>query len=142
MSRKKPDPDETAIRALDAAWSKAATAATAKNVDHVVKFYAKDGSVVWPDQPPAKGHAEIRASWKNMFKTTPGLYVDFKPTRIEIASGRDMASDFGVVHFKANAKAKDPKNTAKYLVIWKRERGTWKVFYDCWNWNTDPAKRS
>ena len=135
MSRKKPDPDEAAIRALDAEWSKAATAATAENVDPVVKFYATDGSVVWPNQKLAKGHAAIRARWKKMFKATPGLYVDFQPTHIEIGSGRDMASDFGVVHFKPNAKPNDTRNTAKYLVIWKRERGTWKVFYDSWNWN-------
>jgi uncharacterized protein (TIGR02246 family) len=132
MPRKKPDPDEAAIRALDTQWSKAATA---KNVDHVMKFYATDGSVVWPDQPPAKGHAAIRASWKNIFKAAPDMYLDFRPTHIEIASGRDMASDFGVVHFAPGAKPNDTKNTAKYLVVWKRERGIWKVLYDCWNWN-------
>jgi ketosteroid isomerase-like protein len=139
ISRKKPDPDEAAIRALDAEWGKAATA---QNLADVIKFYATDASLVWPDMPPATGIAAIRASWKNIYKEMPGLYLDFQPIRIDIASGRDLATDFGLVHFKAGAKPKDPKNTAKYLVIWKRERGVWKVFYDCWNWNTDPAKRS
>ena len=140
MAKKKMDPDEAAIRALDAEWGKAASAGNAKNVDAVVKFYAKDGSVVWPDMPSAKGHAAIRAYWKEIYKTMPGLYLDFEPTQIEISG--DMASDFGEVHFKPKAKSSDPKNTAKYLVIWKRERRTWKVFYDCWNWNSDPARRS
>ena len=31
--------------------------------------------------------------------------------------------------------------TAKYLVVWKRERGAWKVFYDCWNWNATAKDR-
>jgi uncharacterized protein (TIGR02246 family) len=132
MATKKPDPDEAAIRALDAQWSKAATA---KNMNKVMTFYARDGSVVWPDQPPAKGHPAIRASWESIFKAAPGMYLDFKPVLIEISSGRDMASDFGVVHFAKGAKPGDPENTAKYLVVWKKERGTWKVFYDCWNWN-------
>jgi uncharacterized protein (TIGR02246 family) len=134
MARKKPNPDEAAIRALDAQWSKAATA---KNVDQVIKFYAKDGSVVWPDQPPAKGHAAIRASWKKAYKASPGMYLDFRPTHIEIAG--DMASDFGLVHFKPSAKPGDTQNTAKYLVVWKREQGAWKVLYDCWNWNGEPV---
>jgi hypothetical protein len=78
---KKPDPDKAAIRALDAEWSKAATA---NDFDRVVKFYAKDGSVVWPDQPIATGHKAIRASWKKAFNDAPGMYLDFKPTHIEI----------------------------------------------------------
>jgi uncharacterized protein (TIGR02246 family) len=129
---KKMDPDEAAIRAVDAQWSKAATA---KNMTKVMKFYAKDGSVVWPDQPPARGHKAIRASWESIFKANPGMYLDFKPVLIEIAEGRNMASDFGVVHFARNAKPDDTENTAKYLVVWKKEQGEWKVLYDCWNWN-------
>jgi uncharacterized protein (TIGR02246 family) len=130
MAGRKSHSDEAAIRALDAQWSKAATA---KNMDKVMTFYATDGSVIWPDQPPAKGHPAIRASWEAIFKAAPGMYLDFKPVLIDVSG--EMASDFGVVHFKKNAKPNDVDNTAKYLVVWKRERGTWKVLYDCWNWN-------
>jgi uncharacterized protein (TIGR02246 family) len=133
---KKHDPDEAAIRALDAEWSKAATA---KDVARVVKFYAKDGSVVWPDQQIATGHKAIRASWKKAYKAAPKMYLDFKPTHIEISRARDMASDYGLVHFAPNAKPGDTQNTAKYLVIWKRENGVWKVLYDSWNWNSAPV---
>jgi uncharacterized protein (TIGR02246 family) len=135
---KKHDPDEAEIRALDAEWGKAATA---KNLDRVMKFYASDGSVVWPDQPPARGHAAIRASWEKAYRDAPDIYLDFKPTHIEVSSGRDLASDFGLVHFAAGAKPDDVKNTAKYLVVWKRENGAWKVFYDCWNWNAPEKDR-
>ena len=71
----------------------------ANKIDEVVKFYATDGSVVWPDIPPAKGHAAIRAAWEKMYFDVPDMYLDFEPTHIEISSGRDMASDFGLVHF-------------------------------------------
>jgi ketosteroid isomerase-like protein len=141
MSKKKHDPDEAEIRALDAEWSKAVSAKNANKIDQIVKFYAADGSVVWPDYPPAKGHAKIRAAWKKIYFDVPDMYVDFEPTHIEISSGRDMASDFGLVHFAAGAKPDDVKNTAKYFMVWKRERGTWKVFYDCWNWNAPEKDR-
>jgi ketosteroid isomerase-like protein len=135
---KKHDPEEAEIRTLDAAWSKAATA---KKIDQVMKFYASDGSLVWPDYPPAKGHAAIRAAWDKLCGDVPDMYLDFEPTHIEVSSGRDMASDFGLVHFAPGAKPDDVKNTAKYLVVWKRENGAWKVFYDCWNWNAPEKDR-
>jgi ketosteroid isomerase-like protein len=141
MSKQQHDPDEAEIRALDAAWSKAVSAKTANKIDEVVKFYATDGSVVWPDYPPAKGHAAIRAAWEKMYFEVPDMYLDFEPTQIEISSGRDMASDFGLVHFAPGAKPDDVKMTAKYLVVWKREHGAWKVFYDCWNWNAPEKDR-
>jgi uncharacterized protein (TIGR02246 family) len=128
------DHDEAAIRALDAEWSKAATA---KDFDRVITFYATDGSVVWPDQPVAHGHKAIRASWEKACKDLP--HLDFEPTHIEIASGRDLATDFGLVHFAPGAKPHDTTNTAKYLVVWKREHGVWKVLYDSWNWNSAPT---
>ena len=46
-----------------------------------------------------------------------------------------MAVDFGVVYFAPNPKPDDLENIAKYLVVWKREHGHWKVLYDCWNYN-------
>jgi uncharacterized protein (TIGR02246 family) len=135
---KKHDTEEAEIRALDAEWSKAATA---KNIDQVMKFYASDGSLVWPDMPPAKGHAAIRAAWDKLCGDVPDMYLDFEPTHIEVSSGGDMASDFGLVHFAQGAKPDDIKSTAKYLVVWKREHGAWKVFYDCWNWNAAEKDR-
>jgi ketosteroid isomerase-like protein len=111
---KKHDPEETEIGALDAEWSKAATA---KKIDQVMKFYASDGSVVWPDYPPAKGHAAIRAAWDKLCGDVPDMYLDFEPTHIEVSSGRDMASDFGLVHFAPGARPDDVKVTAKYLVL-------------------------
>lgn len=132
MSRKNPDQDEAAIRALDAEWGKAARA---KDIDRVINFYATDGSVVWPEHQVGKGHAAIRALWKAAYKETPELWLEFKPARIEIASGRDMATDLGAVHFAPKAKANDSKNVGKYLVVWKRENGTWRVLYDCYNMN-------
>jgi ketosteroid isomerase-like protein len=46
------------------------------------------------------------------------------------------------VYFAPNAKPDDTQNVGKYLVVWKREHGTWKVLYDCWNMNgtVNPVK--
>ena len=44
--------DEKKIRALDKQWGEAATR---KDLDAVVAFYAPDGSLVWPDAPAVHG---------------------------------------------------------------------------------------
>jgi uncharacterized protein (TIGR02246 family) len=132
MSKESHDQHEQAIRKLDAEW---ASAAQAGDIDRVITFYATDGSVVWPDKPVGRGHAAIRTQWEEAYKEAPDLYVDFKPTHIEVASGGEMAVDYGIVYFKRDAKPDDPANVAKYLVVWKREHGHWKVLYDSWNYN-------
>jgi uncharacterized protein (TIGR02246 family) len=128
--------DEQAIKDLDAAWSEAAGK---MDLERVVGFYAPDGSVVWPDHPAAHGKAAIRNRWAELFKTTPGLFLKFAPERIVIAADRALASDFGVVHFGFDTPRGPQRQTGKYVVVWRREKGQWKVLYDCYNMN-EPAK--
>ena len=128
--------DEQAIRDLDTAWSEAAGK---MDLERVVGFYAPDGSVVWPDHPAAHGTAAIRSRWAELFKTTPGLYLKFAPERIVIAADRGLASDFGIVHFGFDSPSGPQRQTGKYVVVWRREKGRWKVLYDCYNMN-EPQK--
>jgi ketosteroid isomerase-like protein len=125
--------DELRIRKLDAQWG---DAASIKDLDTVVGFYAPEGSLVWPETPPVHGTSDIRAHWKEMFKTIDGLKLEFVPERITFAPGGDLATDFGTVYFKQKP---DPyttvKKTAKYLVVWTKKNDSWKVLYDCYNLN-------
>jgi ketosteroid isomerase-like protein len=114
-------PEQQAIAKLDAEWSKAAKK---KDVEKVVSFYSGKGSVVWPDQKARHGTRAIRAAWERAYKEDPNLSLTFEPERIEIARGGDIGVDFGSVSFGAD-------ESAKYLVVWKRENGDWKVLYDC-----------
>ena len=131
MSSKIKTPDQQAIAKLDAAWSKAAKM---KKVESVVAFYSRKGSLVWPDQKARHGTKAIRAAWEKAYKADPKLSLTFEPERIDIAGAGDIAVDFGSVSFGADA-------SAKYIVVWKRENGAWKVLYDCWNTNK-PEKPS
>lgn len=132
-----PTTDQTSaeddIRKLDVDWGKAASR---KDLEGVVAFYASDASVVWPGAPAAHGTADIRAAWSELMKT-PGLSLEFIPERIQIAASGDMAIDFGVVKFGHDTNAwAHLLETAKYVVVWKKIKGTWKVMYDCYNMNT------
>jgi len=120
------------IRQLDQAWGEAATR---KDLDGVVSFYADDGSLVWPGAPAVHGSADIRAAWADMFATTPGLSLKFTPERIDIAKDSDLAIDFGQVAFGHEGKTGPVMESAKYVVVWKHVGGVWKVLYDSYNMN-------
>lgn len=135
MSSDKHKADEAEIHKLDEAWGKAASA---KKLDKVVDFYADDGSLVWPGAPAAHGTKQIRASWKTMLKTTPGLHLRFIPERIVVSDDGTLASDFGIVEFGHDTNEwVHVQETAKYVVVWKKVKGSWKVLYDSYNLNTD-----
>ena len=132
MQAEKHKADEAEIRRLDEEWGKAATE---KKLDAVVGFYAHDGSLVWPGLPAAHGTAKIRANWEEMMKTS-GLKLRFIAERIVISDDGTLASDFGKVEYDHDDKGKTVKETAKYVVVWRKEKGGWKVLYDCYNANS------
>lgn len=136
MSAKKHSADEKAIRKLDVEWGEAACK---KDLDAVVAFYAPDGSLVWPGAPAAHGTAKIRAAWDEMFREYKGLTLRFTPERIDVALDADLASDFGKVELGHDTGKGHVKATAKYVVVWKKVDGAWKVLYDCYNMNAPDA---
>ena len=122
--------DENTIRDLDVAWGEAACR---HDLDAVMSFYAQDGSLAWTQSPPAHGHKAIRADWEEMMKI-PGLALEFVPERIVVSDSGDLASDFGVVKLSMTGA---PTVDAKYLVVWRKEGGKWKVLYDSYSYNDD-----
>jgi len=65
--------DENAIRALDAAWSQAATA---KDLDKTVSFYADDASMLPANAPIVSGKDAIHTAW-SQFMALPGFSLSF-----------------------------------------------------------------
>ena len=132
---KKMSADEKAIREQDVAWGKAACK---KDLDAVVSLYCKDGCLAWAGVPPAQGTAAIRKSWAQMMKI-PGLSLEFIPERIVISESGDLASDFGVVKLGQEDTANFSYTvvSAKYLVVWRKEKSGWKVLYDSYNLNSE-----
>jgi ketosteroid isomerase-like protein len=134
--------DEAEIRKLDKAWSDAASKGIG-NLDNMVSVYAPNATVVWPDQPPAHGPKAIRKVWKSAFEQFHELHVTFGPVRIGISEAGDMASDFGKVSMawtetkkvKGRTVKQRVKAKAKYLMVWTKVDGAWKVLYDSYNMN-------
>ena len=114
--------DEQAIRALEAQWVKAVAA---KDTEWIANLYAPDGRLMPPNSPASQGREAIRAAWSGMM-ATPGFVLTFAPTEIHVAKGGDVAYDIGTSEGANN-------DQGKYVVVWKKLDGEWKVAADIFN---------
>jgi ketosteroid isomerase-like protein len=142
MTEEKWTPEQKKVADLDEAWGDAANAAAKAlangedlkpKLEAIVDFYAEDGAVAWPEQKERKGKTKVRAAWKEALNAYKGLSLTFTPTDIVISG--DLAVDFGKVRFGQIVKGKRVVENDKYLVVWKKVAGDWKVLYDAWNTN-------
>ncbi len=123
--------DESALRNLDAQWSKDAAA---KDVEKTVSYYAGDAILLPPNAPLAKDKEAIRAFWKGLL-ASPGFTGGWKATRAEVAKSGDLAYLSGTYETTVNdARGKPVNDRGKYVEVWKKQTdGTWKAVADIFN---------
>jgi ketosteroid isomerase-like protein len=121
---------EQALLDLDAQWS---AAAAAKDLDKTVSYYSDTAIVMPPNAPSVTTKEAIRSAWKEM--QAPGTAISWKASKVEVASGGDLAYVSGTYEFTMNdASGKPVKDRGKYVEIFKKQAdGTWKVVADIWN---------
>ena len=120
--------DEAAIRAASAAWSQAATA---KDLDKAVSFYAADALILPEKAPALRGNENIRKDWAPLL-ALPGSGLSWQTSALQVARSGELAYETGAYNFVTNdKKGKSTDYQGKYLVIWKKQSdGTWKVAVD------------
>lgn len=98
------------------------------------ELYTEDGQVLPPNALVVKGKSDISNFWKaTMDMGVKSIQIEtdeveqFGDTAIEVS----QASLFG----EGNQLIDD----AKYIVIWKRENGAWKLHRDIFNSNKGPG---
>jgi uncharacterized protein (TIGR02246 family) len=122
--------DANALRDLDAAWSKTASA---NDVDGTVSYYTDDASLLPPNAPAATGKPAIRSAWAALL--VPGNAVSWQADKVEVARSSDLAYTVGTYQ----ATIKDPQgktlaDRGKYTEVWKKQTdGKWKVVADMYN---------
>ena len=120
--------DEEAIRAADAAWSKAAGD---KDPAKMASFYAENAVVMAPGMGAVKGRDAIQQALTGMMQD-PNFALSFAPTKIVVAKGGDMAYELGDFSMTTSDKKKKPSTLkATYVVVWgKQLDGAWKCLVD------------
>jgi len=121
---------EDAVRAADAAWSKAAAAL---DVPTTASYYADEASVMPPNMPIVNGRDAAQKAWATML--VPGNSISWTANTVKSADSGDLVYVQGT--YSAAMKGPNGKmatDTGKYLEVWKKQLdGSWKVVDDIWN---------
>ena len=95
----------------------------------VASLYTEDATAFPPGAAMVRGRAAIAAMWKGMAEQVG----DPKLTTLEVKRlGHFAAREIGTFSLKTKGPA--PKEiSGKYVVVWEKVRGRWKLSADIWN---------
>ena len=98
-------------------------------------MYTTNAIAFPPNDEPAKGRAAIQKLWQGVVASgIKGATL----TTSEVETYGDTAHEVGSYEMKVEGgKVVD---RGKYVVVWKREQGQWKLHRDIWNTSMPPAK--
>ena len=113
-----------AIRELDQEWQ---AAAAAKDVDALLSYYAPDVVKMAANAPAEVGRESLREDYETLF-SDPSVSYGWSADVIEVAASGDMAYVRGTYEFTSPFE-----DVGKYLSIWKKIEGEWKVVAECVN---------
>lgn len=114
-----------AIMALEREWS---AKFGEDDVDWIMGIHAADAQQLPPDAPMIQGTEALREAWVGM-ATAEGVEISWEPTYVYVDPAGTMAYDVG------SATLSTPGGTQpmKYMVVWVKQDGEWKVAADMFN---------
>ena len=117
---------KAAIEAANAKW-----VAFFNKVDFagIASLYTTDAVAFPPGAAMVRGNAAIGAMWKGLAeKVTSPKITTLEVKRIGPRAAREIGT------FSLMTKGPSPQEvTGKYVVVWEKVRGDWKLAADIWN---------
>jgi ketosteroid isomerase-like protein len=104
--------------------------------DKLTDFYSQDGKIFPTGADIIEGHMAIKNRW-TLAKGTKIL--SHKITPIEISVVDNIAYDYGYYEGTSSKNEVIDSWKGKYVIIWKKVEGDWKIYLDIWN-RVDPIK--
>ncbi len=93
----------------------------------VANLYTENAQVIAPGAPVARGRTAIAAAWQ---KSIESGVKDLTLNTAEVESAGDLACETGVVRLVGRDGG---VTEGRYVVVWKRMNGQWKLHRDIWN---------
>ncbi len=119
------------IDAILAAGKRFSAHVVAARVDSIAAYYTVDGKVFPNRSDILVGHDAIRKMWVTP-DSTPTIRHQLEP--IEILVRGNEAIDHG--YYEGETRYPDGKTDGwrgKYVAIWRKEKGQWRMYLDIWN---------
>jgi uncharacterized protein (TIGR02246 family) len=121
-------PKQDARAAVDAAGKAFSAAVAAGDTAKIAALYTEDAQAFPPNSTRADGRAAIQKMWAD-FLATGVKKIDLKT--LEVEQSGDYAYEVGT--YSISGEADKHLDHGKYVVVWKRVGGQWKLFRDIWN---------
>jgi ketosteroid isomerase-like protein len=93
----------------------------------IAAAYSKDGSAMFQYMPSVKGTENLNKAWADVIATTGGIEL----ATLEVWGDQNYITEEGVFTLKSKDGTQVEKG--KYLVLWKKEDGKWKLHRDMSN---------
>ena len=121
--------DESAIRGINERWLE-----LIRNKDSagIAQLYAEDGAALPPNEKAAVGRQAI-GEWWNRSMQMPGYELTFQTDQLVLSKSGDMALDRGTYRFAATPAQGAISDSGKFVVVWRKIGGEWKVAADIFN---------
>ena len=128
-----PPPDTSAedSRAIEAASAQWVDAFNQGDATTLAAFYTEEAKLLEPNSPLIVGKESIQEIFQGFFDTGA---LELQLTVIELSVNGDMAHKVGKYTLTIQPEEGEAiSDNGKYVEIWKRENGSWKMDVDIWN---------
>jgi ketosteroid isomerase-like protein len=124
-----PDADRAAIEKLNRAFE---AAADKKDSAAIGQMYHSQAHMLGGDMPAAVGREAIQKAWQSLFGMN---MTDLKLMSDSVERHGDILVEIG--HYTATFGRNPDKG--KYVVLYKKEAGAWKLWVDSFSSDAPPA---
>lgn len=129
------DPAPKAAPEFGKMWASWVKSVNAKDAAGAAAVYATEGELYPPGEGVVKGRAAIEKYWKGAIDA--GVTVAVTSVASAVSGGLGYETGTYVLNEKG-ADGTMTTQTGKYVSIFVKEGGAWRVKYDCWNANPAP----
>ncbi len=103
-----------------------------KDAEQIAAGFSTDGRFLAPNLPIAVGRAEIAALWRQML-ALPNVTATWAAGHVEAALSGDLAYEIGTYTLAFDAENARAEDQGKYVVVWRKDQGVWKIAADIIN---------
>ncbi len=114
--------------AIEAANKRFVEAFSKGDAARIADMYAEGARVMPPNSPMVQGRQKIQELWQSFINT--GAKLTLSTSDVE-AQG-NVLYEVGTYELIFPANKRD---AGKYVVVWRRQKGDWKLAVDIWNSN-------
>lgn len=119
--------DEQAIRELDARWLKAVQS---RDPSGAAAMFADDGVAYREHVDPLVGPAAFQAFEAKFYADNPKVNTTWTTDAVRVSQAGDIAIQTGEYHNAGLGPNGDREDRGRYLTVWKKVNGEWKVAHD------------